>query len=123
MPSRPRAVRIVGTSAVRGARRVTAEAMDAAYGRVEGTTLARSGVSERWWVDETQTSSGLAAEAVGTALAEAGWELTDLDALLVAAAVPEQPIPTTAILTLGHLGYAGGPLEAYDVNATCLSFL
>ena len=123
MPDRPRAVRIVGTSAVKGARRVTAQELDAAYGRVDGTTLARSGVSERWWVDETQTSSGLAADAVTAALAGAGWELTDLDALLVTAAVPEQPIPTTAILTLGHLGYAGGPLEAYDVNATCLSFL
>ena len=40
MPDRPRAVRIVGTSAVKGARRVTAQELDAAYGRVDGTTLA-----------------------------------------------------------------------------------
>lgn len=123
MPSMRAPMQIVATSALRGSRRVTAAELDTAYGRPEGTTLARSGVSERWWASDDETSSTLAARAVSTVLAAAGWEVADLDALIVTAAVPEQPIPTTAVLTLGHLGYAGGPIEAYDVNATCLSFL
>ena len=69
------------------------------------------------------TTSAQAAAAVRSALERAGWDVTELDALVVTSAVPEQPMPTTAVLTLGALGIGGGAVEAVDVNMACLGFL
>jgi len=65
----------------------------------------------------------MAAQAVSRALDAAGMGVDDLDALIVATVVPEQPMPTTAVLTLRELGARGGRTEAFDVNSSCLGFL
>lgn len=43
--------------------------------------------------------------------------------MLGACGVPYQPLPATAPLVMRRLGMADGAAAAYDVNATCLSFL
>ena len=43
--------------------------------------------------------------------------------MLGACGVPYQPLPATAPLVMRRLGMADGSAAAYDVNATCLSFL
>ncbi len=65
----------------------------------------------------------MAAAALTDALATAGLVPEELDALILTAAVPEQPMPTTAVLTLAQLGVPGGRIDAFDINATCLGFL
>ncbi len=65
----------------------------------------------------------MAARALREALDRAALTVADLDAVIVASVVPEQPMPTTAVLVLDHLGARGGPVEAFDVNASCLGFL
>ena len=121
MPLLPVAVR--GTGSVTGGRVVTSASLDELHGRPPGTTQAHSGVVSRPWVTPDQTSSTLATEAIQLALATAGAEPAQLDAVIVAAAVAEQPMPTTAMLTLGHLGLEGTNTVAFDVNASCLGFL
>lgn len=116
-------MRIAATGVSLPPGRVTSEDLDVRYGRPPGHTLARSGVLERRWAGPETTTSELAAAAVSDALAAAGWRVSDLDALLVTSAVPEQPLPTTAVLTLAALGHDGGSVTAVDVNATCLGFL
>lgn len=68
-----------------------------------------------------ETTSMMAAAAAGAALADAGWRFGEVDALVGASSVGEQPIPGTAALIGRRLG-AGGVM-AFDVNATCLSAL
>jgi 3-oxoacyl-[acyl-carrier-protein] synthase-3 len=68
-----------------------------------------------------ETTSMMAAAAADRALGEAGWRVDELDALVGASSVMEQPIPGTAALIGRRLG-AGGAM-AFDVNATCLSAL
>jgi len=116
-------VAVRGTGSVAGGRVVTSASLDELYGRATGTTQAHSGVVSRPWVTADQTSSMLAADAIRLALATAGVEPVQLDAVIVAAAVAEQPMPTTAMLTLGHLGLEGTNTVAFDVNASCLGFL
>ena len=46
-----------------------------------------------------------------------------MDLILAACGVGEQPIPATAALVHGHLGLQKTGIPAYDVGATCLSFI
>ena len=116
-------VRIVSVGSHTPSRRVTSAELDAAHGRSPGLTFARSGVAERHWVGAGETSLGMVVGALREALDRAGWDADHLDALIVASVVPEQPMPTTAILAAARLGATGGRLQAFDVNASCLGFL
>jgi 3-oxoacyl-[acyl-carrier-protein] synthase-3 len=71
--------------------------------------------------DADETTSMMAAAAARGALADAGWQPNDLDALIGASSVMEQPIPGTAALIGARLGVRGA--AGFDVNATCLSAL
>lgn len=68
-----------------------------------------------------ETTSAMAAAAARDALNDAGWQAGDLDALIGASSVMEQPIPGTAALIGARLGVRGA--AGFDVNATCLSAL
>lgn len=116
-------VRIVSVGSHTPGRRVTSTELDARYGRAPGTTLARSGVAARHWIGPDETSLSMTVGALAQALERAAWGIDQLDALIVASVVPEQPMPTTAILAAAALGATDGALQAFDVNASCLGFL
>jgi len=116
-------VRILGTGVHEPSVVVTSAELDRQHGRVPGTSRARSGVAQRRWVGPTETSSQMAAGAVRGALVAAARSPADLDAVIVATVLPEQPMPTTAVLVLRELGLVGGRAEGFDVNASCLGFL
>jgi len=116
-------VRIVSVGTHTPAVRVTSEALDELYGRPPGSTSARSGVLERRWIAPDETTVSMTGGALAQALDRGGLTIDDLDALIVTGIVPEQPLPTTAILVAAQLGVADGALEAFDVNASCLGFL
>lgn len=65
----------------------------------------------------------LATKAARSALADAATDAAELDAILHAAAVPFQTIPSTAPLLQRALGLPDGAVAAYDIGATCLGFL
>jgi 3-oxoacyl-[acyl-carrier-protein] synthase-3 len=65
----------------------------------------------------------MGAAAAQLALDAAGWAASDIDVLVGACAVMEQPIPGTASLIQRRLGLGASGIPAFDVNATCLSFL
>lgn len=116
-------VRVMGTGVHEPSLVVTSDDLDARYDRPAGTSLARSGVTSRRWAAPEETSSAMAASAVRGALHAARLDVADLDALIVSAVAPEQPMPTTAVLTLAALHAPGGRCEAFDVNASCVGFL
>jgi 3-oxoacyl-[acyl-carrier-protein] synthase-3 len=116
-------VRILGTGAYSPVRVVESAELDAAHGRSPGTTYAASGVARRRWAGDEETSSRMAARALADAASAGGVDVHDLDAVIVGCVVPEQPMPTTSVLVLRHLALAGGRVEAFDVNASCLGFL
>lgn len=113
---------LAGAGTYEPANAVTSDALDAAHGRAPGTSL-RLGIKERRYASADETSSFMAAEAARRAVADAGWELGQIDALIGACGVMEQPIPGTAPLVQRRLGLGESGIPAFDVNATCLSFL
>jgi len=56
----------------------------------------RTGIRERRWVREGTENSDLALEATKRALAKAGWEAKDLDAIVYASLSPDHMFPATA---------------------------
>ena len=116
-------VRILGTGSYAPSLIVTSAELDERFGRAPGESFARSGVSERRWAGPEETSSRMATAAVREALDRAGLGAGDLDALIVSAVAPEQPMPTTAVLALAALDAPGGRCEGFDLNASCIGFV
>ena len=92
-------------------------------GKPTGWTVANLAIVSRAVASGDETSSGLGADAARLALQAAGWRPTDLDVIVGACGVMEQPIPGTACLIQRRLGLGASGIPAFDINATCLSFL
>lgn len=116
-------VAVLGTGSVPGSTTVTSAALDLLHLRAPGATQARSGVASRFWAGQGETSSSLATSAIQLALTAAGKDACELDAVVVASVLPEQPMPTTAALVAERLGRTDGGLTAFDINASCMGFL
>lgn len=115
--------RIMGSGQYLPKRRLTSAEIDARFNWPEGTSEERYGLQARHVAGKGETSSFMAEMASREALAEAGLAPQDLDLIIGACGVMEQPIPSTAVLVQNRLGIGGSGIAAFDVNATCLSFV
>jgi 3-oxoacyl-[acyl-carrier-protein] synthase-3 len=102
---------------------VSSTELDALVERERGWTESTFGIKNRYWAHGSETSSALGAQAARVALAEADWPADSLDVIVGASAVTEQPIPGNAPMIQQNLGLGASGISAFDVNATCLSFL
>ena len=98
-------------------------ALDPLFGQPEGWTEAQFGIASRGVAGPDETTSAMGAEAARKALAMAGWAPEDLDIIIGACGVMEQPIPGTSVLIQQALGLGKSGVWAFDVNQTCLSFV
>jgi len=83
--------------------------------------VSRSGIERRHFAAEGETTSHLAANAARAALADAGLEASDLDALIVATSTPDLTFPSAATMVQHQIGMTGG--FAFDVQAVCAGFV
>ncbi|WP_102223600.1 beta-ketoacyl-ACP synthase III [Acidimangrovimonas sediminis] len=81
----------------------------------------RSGIERRHFAAEDETTSDLAAHAARAALADAGLEVEDLDAIIVATSTPDLTFPSVATMVQERLGMTHG--FAFDVQAVCAGFV
>lgn len=116
-------LRIAGNGIYTPQKRVPSNELDKIYGRDEGWTESRFGIKQRGIASPHETSSYMGAQAAQIALAKAGWKAEDLDVIIGACGVMEQPIPSTSVLIQQKLGLGKSGIPAFDVNLTCLSFL
>lgn len=82
---------------------------------------SRSGIERRHFVAEGETTSKMAAKAATKALAMAGLEADDVDAVLVATSTPDLTFPSAATMVQAELGMNGG--FAFDIQAVCAGFV
>jgi 3-oxoacyl-[acyl-carrier-protein] synthase-3 len=99
-----------------------ADQFDRLVGKPAGWSERTSGVRSRHVV-EKETVIDMAAAAARQAIARAGIAAQDIDCIIAAGALAHQPIPTSAVLIQRALGLQASGIPAFDVNATCLSFL
>jgi len=83
--------------------------------------ISRSGIERRHFAAEGETTSNLAANAARAALADAGLDASDLDALIVATSTPDLTFPSVATMVQHQIGMKGG--FAFDVQAVCAGFI
>ncbi len=81
----------------------------------------RSGISQRHFAAPDETTSTLATHAARAALQDAGMEVGDIDAIIVATTTPDLTFPATATIVQRELGMTQG--FAFDVQAVCAGFI
>ncbi|MGH1578714.1 beta-ketoacyl-ACP synthase III [Planktotalea sp.] len=83
--------------------------------------ISRSGIERRHFAAEDECTSDLAAHAARAALADAGLDASDIDALIVATSTADLTFPSAATMVQSKIGMTGG--FAFDVQAVCAGFI
>lgn len=122
MQSQIRRVRIAGTGSFVPDGRLLSTEIDRDIGRRPGFIESLTSVESRPVASEID-QIGMAVAASRLALQAAAASPDQIDLVLFGAAVPYQSIPATAPLVQRELGVPSGRAAAFDINATCLSFL
>ena len=115
--------RLAGSGLALPTQQIPSTNVDLLIGREAGFVERTFKLENRYWASGNETSTSLGAKAAQAALDSAGWAATDIDVLIGASGVMEQPIPGNAPLIQRLLGLGSTGIPAFDVNATCLSFL
>lgn len=120
-PSPPRSgVRVAGWGTALPERRVTNHDLARHLDTSHAWIVERSGIHERRWAGPGESTRPLATSAARAALAQAGMTPAQVDAVIVATATPETPLPSTAAQVAADLGIGAG---AFDLNAACAGFV
>jgi len=82
---------------------------------------ARTGIERRHFAAEDEKTSDLAIKAAEMALANAGMDASELDAIVLATSTPDQTFPSTATRLQNALGMTQG--FAFDIQAVCAGFV
>jgi 3-oxoacyl-[acyl-carrier-protein] synthase III len=81
----------------------------------------RSGIERRHYAAEGQTTSDLGTRAALAALADAGMQASEIDAIIVATSTADFTFPSAATMIQSALGMTTG--FAFDVQAICAGFV
>jgi 3-oxoacyl-[acyl-carrier-protein] synthase-3 len=82
---------------------------------------ARSGIENRHFAGDDDSTSSMAVAAATAALADAGCTADDVDAIIVATSTADLTFPSTATMVQAGLGMTSG--FAFDVQAVCAGFV
>jgi 3-oxoacyl-[acyl-carrier-protein] synthase III len=81
----------------------------------------RTGIKERHWVEPGMGSAEMAFRASQRALEQAGWQASDIEAIIFASLSPDHMFPGDGCFLNAKLGIPGVP--ALDVRNQCSGFL
>src|SRR4029079_7767104 len=107
---------IAGWGAAVPAGRLTNADLEARVDTSDQWIVERTGIRERRYAAEGETTATLAIEAGANAIKSAGLTPDAIDLLVVATATPEQPIPHTGAFVGDGLGLR---CASFDINVGC----
>lgn len=81
----------------------------------------RSGIEQRHFAAEGETTSDMATHAARAALADAGVDGDEVDAIILATSTADLTFPSAATMVQAALGMTSG--FAFDVQAVCAGFV
>ncbi|MFL1463769.1 beta-ketoacyl-ACP synthase III [Roseococcus sp. DSY-14] len=115
--------RILGCGAALPAQALSNDELAARFGldTTDEWIRERSGITRRHLAGPGDTATSLGAAAAREALARAGLEAAEVDAVIVATATPDSAFPATAVRIQAELGMARG--FGFDVSAACTGFV
>lgn len=103
------------------ARVVTNAELESLVDTTDEWIVTRSGIERRHYAAEGETTSDLGAAAARAALANAGMQADDLDAIILATSTADLTFPSAASMIQAKLGMTRG--FAFDVQAVCAGFV
>jgi len=81
----------------------------------------RTGIRQRHIAGAKETAAFMGTEAARAALADAGAQPEEVDAIILATSTPDQAFPATALRVQAALGVPGG--FGFDLSAACAGFI
>ena len=115
-------VRIAGVGyAVPASIRANSEILKAFPDRTEEEMVRLTGIRERRYATEDESATDLAKIAVRHALDQAGMSVDQIDGVIMATIIPDQPVPSAASSLARELGIPRA--LAFDLNAACSGWL
>lgn len=81
----------------------------------------RTGITQRHFVADGETTADLASHAANQVLANAAMQPQDIDLIIVATTTPDNTFPSTATKVQHQIGAVGA--IAFDVQAVCAGFI
>jgi len=121
MATLPPSVVIRGSGAYAPERVVTNDDLARVVDTSDAWIRTRTGIRERRFAAEGETTSDMAAAAGREALRDAGLGADAIDLLIVGTMTPDMMFPSTACLVQSELGM--GPIAAFDLEAACSGFV
>lgn len=101
--------------------RSNAEILKAFPEMTEKEIIRITGIEQRYYADENESATSLSAIAVEHALAQAGMDVSEIDGIIMATIIPDQPVPSAASALARELGIHKA--LAFDLNAACSGWL
>ncbi|HEY1792486.1 MAG TPA: ketoacyl-ACP synthase III [Opitutaceae bacterium] len=115
-------VRIAGVGfAVPKNIRANSEILKSFPNRTEDEIVRLTGIRERRYASDDESATALAAIAVSHALTQAGMQVAEMDAIIMATIIPDQPVPSMASALAAELRIPH--VAAFDLNAACSGWL
>lgn len=87
----------------------------------EEEVLKLTGIRERRYAADGETATSLAVTAVQHALSQAKIDIKEIDGIIMATLIPDQPVPSMASALAKQLGVPRA--LAFDLNAACAGWL
>lgn len=87
----------------------------------EDEIIRITGIKQRYYADESESATSLSQTAVEHALGQAGIGVEEIDGVIVATIIPDQPVPSAASALARALGI--DKALAFDINAACSGWL
>jgi len=101
--------------------RANSEILKAFPHRTEEEMVRLTGIKERRYATEDESATDLAKTAVQHALDQAGMKVDQIDGVIMATILPDQPVPSAASSLARELGIPHA--LAFDLNAACSGWL
>lgn len=112
---------LIGTGSALPRRAVSNAEMAEMVDTSDDWIVERTGIRNRYFAGEGESTATLATDAARAALAAAGLEGKDIGLIVLATATPNNTFPATATMVQNAIGANGG--IAFDVAAVCSGFL
>lgn len=114
-------IKICGTGSALPEKVITNKDLEKMVDTDDAWIVERTGISKRHMAAEDESAASLGALAASRALEMAGYEISDIDLILVATCSDDYRTPSCACKIQKLLGKTNIP--AFDVNAACTGFL
>jgi 3-oxoacyl-[acyl-carrier-protein] synthase-3 len=101
--------------------RANSEILKAFPNRTEAEMIRLTGIKERRYATDDESATDLAKIAVQHALKQAGMSVSQIDGIIMATIIPDQPVPSAASSLARELGIPRA--LAFDLNAACSGWL